>query len=647
MRRYIPVAISLSLASASFVAFSSSAQTTSAVAPDIIPDMPSHFKVEADSFDYIRRDAEIPMRDGKHLHTVIIIPKNSHNAPILLTRTPYNADAMVTRRSSGHMSSALHGYDNMTDVIEDGGYIRVIQDVRGKYGSEGDYVMNRPLRGPFNHTDTDHSTDTWDTIEWLVHNIPESNGKVGIIGVSYDGFTALEALFNPHPALKVSVPMNPLADGWNGDDWFHNGAFRQQMLPYIYNQDATRSNTKKWWSNTYDDYDLYMNGVSAGAIGQQHGMDQIGFFRQLIAHPAFDSFWKDMAVNIQLEKINLTVPTMIVHSFWDQEDIYGAIASYRALEKHQGNKDNIFLVMGPWHHGGESNDADTLGAIRFGSDTGLYFRKRILEPFLAHYLKDDTTQPLPSHITTWRSGENIWETASDIPPEKCSSCNKLYVSSNNGLSLSKKSSGTAEYISDPAHPVPYLPRPNQQVGHESGDAWPNWLASDQRSFSGRTDVLTFTSSVLDKPFKISGQPGVHLTTSTTGTDGDFVVKLIDVWPDEVPAQPEMGGYQFMVSGDIFRGRYRNSLEHPEPIPSGKMQLYAFNLPITNHTFLPGHKIMVQIQSAWFPLYDRNPQTYVENIFLAPATAYKPAKITVDLANTWIDLSEPTASTPLQ
>lgn len=633
MRKHL--ALSFLLSCASLPALAQTPLPPSGIAQD----MPTQLKVQDSSFDYIRRDVMIPMRDGARLHTVIILPKGAHDAPILLTRTPYNASAMVTRNDSGHMRSALQGYDNMPDIIADGGYIRVIQDVRGKYGSEGEYVMNRPLRGPLNGTQVDHATDTWDTIEWLVHNLPESNRKVGIIGVSYDGYTALMALFHPHPALKVSVPMNPMVDGWMGDDWFHNGAFRQQMLPYIYEQDGSRSNSVKWWSNYHDEYDAYMNGVSAGALGRDHGMDQIGFFRQLLAHPAYDSYWQEGAVDRQLAKEGLKVPTLLVHSLWDQEDIYGAISTYYMLQKDPASRSNLFLASGPWNHGGESHEADRLGALHLGSDTGAYFRRNILAPFLAHYLKDDTTVRLPAHVTSFRSGANVWETSDALPAQNCSSCTALYLQPGRKLGLSQAERGapTEDYISDPAHPVPYLPRPSQPVAYGLHAAWPDWLASDQRDASGRTDVATFTSPVLAAPLTIHGQPTVHLTASTSGTDGDFVVKLIDVYPDEVPEQPEMGGYQFMVTGDILRGRYRRSFSQPEPIPANTAQTYRFPLPLADHTFLPGHRIMVQVQSSWFPLYDRNPQTYVDNIFLAPASTYKPAKISIDLNGSWIDV----------
>ena len=254
--------------------------------PALPSETPATFEPVTTSFDYARRDVMIPMRDGVRLHTVVLVPKGATGAPILLTRTPYNATSLTSHSESAHLGPILSGYDNAVDVIVDGWYIRAVQDVRGKYGSEGDYVMNRPLRGPQNPTPVDHATDTYDTIDWLVKNVPETNGKVGILGISYDGFLPLMALVNPHPALKVSVPMNPMVDGWMGDDWFHNGAFRQQMMPYIYEQEATRANDVKWWTSHSDDYDLYLDAGSAGELGRRRGLDQIGFWRKLVEHPA-------------------------------------------------------------------------------------------------------------------------------------------------------------------------------------------------------------------------------------------------------------------------------------------------------------------------------------------------------------------------
>ena len=607
--------------------------------PELPSETPKTFTPVTQSFDYERREVMIPMRDGAKLHTVILVPRSAttqKHAPILLTRTPYNASDLTGHAQSSHLGPILQGYDNATEVIVEGGYIRVVQDVRGKYGSEGDYVMNRPLHGPQNPTPVDHATDTYDTIDWLVKNVPESNGKVGILGISYDGFLPLMALVNPHPALKVSVPMNPMVDGWMGDDWFHHGAFRQQNMAYILEQVATRDNNAKWWSGYFDDYDLFMQSGSAGELGRNHGLEQLGFWQKILAHPSYDAFWRDQAVDKILAAQPLQVPVMLVDSLWDQEDIYGAIAVYKAIKPKDTNNDKVFLVLGPWHHGQEIGDGSTLGALRFNSDTGLYFRREILRPFLDHYLKDDAPKSDVAPVTAFETGTNKWQHLTSWPSS--SQTSRLYLTAGLKLSFDAPKSGDAafdEYVSDPAKPVPFRSRPIRPVGYDidKGLTWPLWLVDDQREASGRTDVVAFTSDVLTAPVKISGQPIANLVASTSGTDSDWVVKLIDVYPDEVAAQPQMGGYQLMVSADIFRGRYRESLETPKAIAPDKPLLYRWELPTANHVFLPGHRIMVQIQSSWFPLYDRNPQTFVPNIFLAKPADYRKAVQRIFHANT--------------
>jgi uncharacterized protein len=592
---------------------------------------PRTFKPVTDSFDYRRREEMIPMRDGVKLHTIILVPRNAHGAPMLLTRTPYDADALTSHEMSSHLGPMLQGYDNAVEVILEGGYIRVMQDIRGKYGSEGDYVMNRPLHGPWNPTAIDESTDTYDTVDWLVKHVPESNGKVGILGISYDGFLPLMAVVNPHPALKVSVPMNPMVDGWMGDDWFHNGAFRQQNLPYIYEQEATRDNKAKWWISDFDDYDMYMEAGSAGELARRHGMDQLGFWRKVIAHPSYDAFWREQAVDRVLAAQPLTIPMLLVHSLWDAEDIYGALAVYRALKPKDLDNRKVFLVMGPWHHGGEIGDGNSLGPLKWGSDTALYFEREVLRPFLDAYLRDGAPpNPLPP-VVAFESGTNVWRRLPAWPSGCASGCEihptPLYLGADHQLSLDQPAKGSPpydRYVSDPAKPVPYRARPIQPVGYGDGMTWANWLVDDQREASGRPDVLVFVSHELKSPVKISGSPIVNLIAATTGTDADWVVKLIDVYPAEVARERQLGGYQLMVSADIFRGRYRESLETPKPIAANKPLLYRFDLPAVNHVFLPDHRIMVQVQSSWFPLYDRNPQTFVPNIFFAEPSAYREA-----------------------
>src|SRR6266850_2894113 len=598
--------------------------------PTLPSERPEKFEPTNDGFEYVRRDVMIPMRDGVKLHTVILVPTGVKGAPILLTRTPYDATALTSHAESSHLASILTGYDNATEVIVEGGYIRVVQDIRGKYGSEGDSVKNRPLHGPQNPTPVDHATDTYDTIDWLVKNIPETNGKVGILGISYDGFLPLMAVINPHPALKVSVPMNPMVDGWMGDDWFHHGAFRQQGMSYIYDQEATRANDITWWTSHFDDYDMFMEAGSAGELGRRRGMEQVGFWRKLLEHPSYDAFWQDQAVDKILAAQPLKVPVMLVHSLWDQEDIYGDIAVYKAIKPKDTGNDKVFLVMGPWHHGQEIRDGSTLGALKFNSDTALTFRQEILRPFLDQYLKDGAPKAGIAPVTAFETGTNTWQRLPSWPAGCTSGCTlrpaPLYLHTGLKLSFDKPKPGDSafdEYISDPTKPVPFRARPIQPVnGSLVARTWAQWLVDDQREASGRPDVVEFVSEALSEPVKISGQPIANLVASTSGTDSDWVVKVIDVYPDEVAMQPGMGGYQLMVSADIFRGRYRESFETPKPITANEPLVYRFALPTANHVFLSGHRIMVQIQSSWFPLYDRNPQTFVPNIFLAKPRDYR-------------------------
>jgi uncharacterized protein len=599
--------------------------------PELPTEIPAEFHQVTTTFDYDLRDVMIPMRDGVKLHAVIVVPKGAKNAPMLLTRTPYNATQMASHASSPRMARILQGYDDPTDVTIDGGYIRVFEDVRGKYDSEGDYVMNRPLHGPLNPTPVDHATDTYDTIDWLVKNIPETNGKVGILGISYDGFTTLMAMFNPHPALKVVVPMNPMVDGWMGDDWFHNGAFRQQMMIYFQSQEAARKSGPQWWTGYADDYDAYMAAGSAGEMGRLHGLEQTGFWRKILAHPTYDSFWQDQALDKLLATQPLKVPVLLVDSLWDQEDIYGATAVYRAIKPKDTANNMVFLVLGPWHHGQEIKEGRSLGALNFPTDTALDFRRNVLGPFLAQYLKDGAPKADIATVTAYETGTNQWLRLPAWPAGCASGCtitsSPLYLQP--GLKLNFAAPQAAapayeEYISDPAKPVTYLPRPVQPFGYGEGSTWPTWLVTDQREPGARPDVLSFTTDVLTQSVKIAGQPMVHLTASTSGTDSDWIVKLIDVYPTEVASDPKMGGYELMVAGDIFRGRYRESSSDPKPLTPDQPLLYKFALPTANHVFLPGHRIMLQIQSSWFPLYDRNPQTFVPSIFWAKPADYKKA-----------------------
>jgi uncharacterized protein len=597
--------------------------------PDFPSETPPTFTPPSDGRDFDRREVEIPMRDGVKLHTVIVVPKGARGAPILLTRTPYDADHFTEAADSVHMDMA-DAIDVPVEALSGHGYIRVVQDVRGKHGSEGDYVMNRPVHGPQNPTPVDHATDTYDTIDWLVKNLPESNGKVGILGTSYNGFTSAIALFEPHPALKVAVPINPMVDGWRGDDWFHNGAFRQTNLAYFYDQEATRGSKVKWLSGAYDDYEAFLEVGSAGEIGRRSGLEQLGFWNKVVAHPSYDAFWRDQAVDRVLGDRPLQVPVMVVDSLWDQEDIYGAPALYHALEARDARNDKVFLVLGPWCHGGWRGDGSGLGAIRFDSDTSMAFRKTVLLPFLDEFLKDGAPKADIAPVMAFETGTNQWRRLPSWPAGCAKGCTieptPLYLEAGGGAAWTPPSAeGFEEYVSDPAKPVPYIPRP---VVHQDLDegrkAWREWLVTDQRNVASRPDVLSFQTDVLTEPLKLAGEPLVNLVASTSGTDSDWVVKLIDVYPPEVSGHRELGGYELAVAMDIFRGRYRESMETAKPVPAGEPLLYKFALPDVDHVFLPGHRIMVQVQSTWFPLYDRNPQTFVENVFWAKPGDYQKA-----------------------
>ncbi len=640
--RAVPLLVSV-FASASFTlpALPQTKTKPPASYSELPSEIPAKFEPARGSFDYARRKVMIPMRDGVKLHTVILVPKGAKKAPILLTRTPYDADKLTSHAESSHLGPVLQGYDNAVEVILEGGYIRVVQDIRGKHGSEGDYVVNRPLRGPLNKTPVDHATDTYDTIDWLVKNVPETNGKVGILGISYNGFLPLMALVHPHPALKVAVPMNPMVDGWRGDDWFHHGAFRQINVSWIYNQLATRKGDDKWWRSHNDEYDMWMQAVSAGELGRRRAMDQLGFWNKLVEHPAYDAFWQEQAVDKLLAREPLQTPVMLVHSLWDQEDIYGAPAVYKALAPKDSANDKVFLVIGPWHHGQMIGNGSSLGAVKFGSDTALYFRRQILAPFLARYLRDDAPKADIAPVTAFETGSNEWRRYAAWPPppkaevrgqkaegrKEAGKLTPLYLRAGLKLSLEAPRDGETpheEYVSDPAKPVPFVRRPIQAMGYEEGNVWPRWLVEDQREASGRPDVVAYVSDVLKEPLRIAGEPIANLVASTSGSDSDWVVKLIDVYPDEVAGDAVMGGYQLMIAADIFRGRYRESFAQARPIPPDQPLVYRFALPTANHVFRPGHRLMVQIQSSWFPLYDRNPQTFVPNIFWAKPGDYRKA-----------------------
>lgn len=612
------------LLASAFLAIGGASAFANEPAAGLPSETPANFVPKTDAFDYVKREEMIPMRDGVKLKTFILVPKGAKAEPMLLTRTPYNSAERVLRFNSPHLAAAVQ---QMADTAVAAGYIIVYQDVRGKYGSEGEYVMNRPLRGPQNPTAVDHATDTYDTIEWLIHNVPEGNGRVGTIGGSYEGYTTVMSVFNPHPALKAAVPFAPMIDGWMGDDWFHNGAFRQNgALEYAYDQEATRKNEKKWWSGVYDTYDEFLRAGSAGAMAASRGLEQVGFWRALAAHPSYDAYWQDQAVDKLLAREPLKVPMMIVSGLFDQEDIYGGPALYKALAPKDPNGDFVHLVLGPWNHGQGRREGRGIGMIQFEGDTAGWFRRNVMQPFLDYYLKDGPKPDSP-RVLAYETGADQWHRYDHWPRSCIEGCAEkardLYLLAGGRLAFDPPQVGGPthdEYVSNPAKPVPYRERPTLDTGSPDS-TWGEWLVDDQRHAASRTDVLVYSTEPLKEPLRVAGEPMVNLFASTSGSDSDWIVKIIDVWPDEVPDRPKLGGYQQMLSADAFRGRYREDFETPHALKPNAILRYRIRLPQVSHTFLPGHRIMVQIQSSWFPLYDRNPQSFVPNIMYARPESY--------------------------
>ncbi|RKE45686.1 MULTISPECIES: CocE/NonD family hydrolase [unclassified Sphingomonas] len=614
---------------AKFVLLASIALATTAIAQDktapVGGDIPAKFVPPTAAQDYVKREVMIPMRDGTKLYTVIVYPKGVANAPIVLTRTPYNAKGRANRSDSASILATLPLADEM---FVKAGYIRVYQDIRGKYGSEGEYVVTRPVIGPLNPTNVDHVTDAYDTIDWLVNkaNLPESNGRVGMIGSSYEGFTVAMALLAPHPALKVAAPESPMIDGWMGDDWFHYGAFRLANIAWLGSQTGYKGAGKAPPTGGYDDYDNFREVGSAGDWAKKSGYDQLPYWQRMVSHPAYDGFWQGQALDKLLAANPSNVPTIWEQGLWDQEDMYGAITAWEAL-KAKGKLGNNHLVMGPWRHSQINREGRSLGPFQWNGDTAQQFREDMLLPYFNQYLKDGPPTALPA-AAIYNTGENHWDKFATWPLACETGCTSplkpIYLQEGGALGFSKATTGGDSYVSDPSKPVPHLPRP---VNFGDG-RWGDWLVSDQRGVDGRPDVMTYTTEALTTPVRVSGAPIADIFAKTTGTDGDFVVKVIDVYPAENATDPKMGGYELPISLDIFRGRYRQSFAKPTAIPAGKVQEYKFRLPTVNHVFQPGHKIMIQVQSSLFPLYDRNPQTFVPNIFLAKKADYKPATVTI-------------------
>jgi putative CocE/NonD family hydrolase len=564
-----------------------------------------------------KTEVMIPMRDGARLHTEIYTPKNATEPlPILLERTPYGISS-----ANGGYSSMLSRYNEM---MADG-YIFVFQDIRGRYASEGKFVMLRPIHDPADSKGVDESTDAYDTIEWLVNNVPHNNGRVGLDGISYDGFLVTMGMINPHPALKAVSEQACMGDTFLGDDFFHNGAFR---LSYAFEYAALLESSKENFSFTFDRFDLYDWYLRLGPLSNAntkyfHG--SIPSWNDFIAHSNYDDFWKHHAVAYGLKEP--TVPNLNVAGWWDQEDFYGPTALYERLEKSDKNNRN-YLVAGPWNHGGWGRGkGDTLGEIPFGSDTGVYFRQRIEAPWFAFWLKDKGKLPLKEALL-FQTGSDSWTSFDSWPPRAAQPRN-LYFGEDGKLSFDAPQATAAEtydsYISDPAHPVPYRNRPvDMTYPEDHPGSWYTWLVQDQRFVDQRPDVLTWQTDTLTEDVTVAGKITAKLFASTTGSDSDWIVKLIDVYPEKVSIDWRLSGYELMIADEIFRGRFRNSFEKPEPITPNEVTPFTIDLHTANHVFKKGHRIMVQVQSTWFPLYDRNPQKFVPNIFEAKDSDFQKA-----------------------
>ena len=563
-----------------------------------------------------KTDAMIATRDGVKLHTEIYAPKNTTGPlPIILERTPYGLSD-----DKGY-SRKLARFEEM--IRE--GYILVLQDIRGRYGSEGTFVMQRPLRDPKNPKAIDEGTDTYDTIDWLVKNVPHNNGRVGMLGVSYGGWLTVMGMLEPHPALKAVSEQASPADMFLGDDFHHNGAFR---LSYGFEYSTMMETGKTNFSFQFDRFDTYDWYLRLGPLSNAnknyiHGT--LPTWNDFISHPNYDDFWKAQTMAYILTKPK--VPNLNVAGWWDQEDAYGPMKIYEIMEKNDPDHLN-YLVAGPWNHGGWARGAgDSLGPIPFGSDTSLYFRQKIEAPWFAYWLKDKGALPLKEALL-FQTGSDTWTSFDSWPPREAKARN-LYFHEDGKLSFDPPSSTSDQafdaYVSDPAHPVPYRHRPIDMTypeDHRGG--WYTWLIEDQRFVDQRPDVLTWQTDPLNEDVALTGQVTAKLFASTTGTDSDWIVKLIDVYPEKVAYDWKLSGYELMIADEVFRGRYRNSFEKPEPIQAGVVTPFTIDLHTANHVFKKGHRIMVQVQSTWFPIIDRNPQKFVPNIFEAKESDFQPA-----------------------
>ena len=562
--------------------------------------------------DYVRTEAMIPMRDGVRLYTQIDAPANaSEQLPILLLRTPYGLGEL----KADQVASAL-------PELSEEGYLIVRQDIRGRFKSEGEFVMLRQPRDPADKKAIDESSDTFDTIAWLLDKVPKNNGRVGVAGTSYGAWLSVMAMLDPHPALKAVVQQASPADMWLGDDFHHNGAFRLSYgFEYAYMMESSKeiSNVSAI-IDRFDAYEWYLNLGPLSNADAKYFHGKLPTWTNFVTQPDYSAFWKRQGFAPWLNRV--TVPILNVAGWWDQEDFYGPIKIYELLERHDTSRQN-FLVIGPWNHGGWSRgDGSKLGRVEFGSPTAAYYRKNILASFFAYYLKGKGAAERPEAVT-FRTGANEWVQHNEWPPKKDVTERRLYFHPDRRLSFEAPPVGSGaafdSYVSDPANPVPYRPRPIQV---RSG--WTTWLVEDQRFVDHRPDVLSWSTGVLAEDVTISGRIIANVFASTSGTDSDFIVKLIDVYPEKNQPDETMSGFQLMVAGDVFRGRYLNSFEKPAPLTANAINHYQIGFPASDHTFKRGHRIMVQVQSTWFPVIDRNPQRFVPNIFLAKQSDFQPA-----------------------
>ena len=559
--------------------------------------------------------ARIPMRDGAKLFTVIFVPKNAlPPLPFLIMRTPYGAPSSPRPLMS-------ESYKELVDE----GYIFVYQDIRGRYKSEGEFVMQRPPRDKRDPRAVDESTDAYDTVAWLLEKVPGHNGRAGLMGISYGGWLTAMAMLDPHPAVKAVSPQASPADMYLGDDFHHNGAFR---LSYGFEYAAMMETSKENASfrfDAFDTFEWYLRLGPLSTVNEKYLLGKIPTWNDYVAHPNYDAFWQKQAMASYLTRV--TVPALHVAGWWDQEDFYGPQRIYETLEPL--DRDEVsFFVAGPWNHGGwMRTDGSSLGRIKFGANASKYFREKIQAPFFAHYLKDKGGWAVPEAVT-FETGANVWQVYDEWPPRKLTADRNLYFGEDGRLSFEVPGGedGLAfdSYVSDPARPVPYRLRPVEATYDPRGSGWSTWLVGDQRFVHLRPDVLSWETEPLAEDVTVTGRIVARLFASTTGTDSDWIVKLIDVYPSDYPAEPAMGGYQLMISNEVFRGRFRKSFEKPEALVPDSVTDFTIDLHGADHRFLKGHKIMVQVQSTWFPLIDRNPQTFVENIFLAKASDYRPA-----------------------